>query len=115
MNIPIPDIITTWQFWVVAVAVYILAEIFKQIPYLKDGNNSWLVNLFSIVIGVILLCLLLGWTAANVVFGILAAAASTLAYEIWQNVLASIVGKKETAAAQIESPNDDETKVGGTQ
>lgn len=91
MEITFPDVITTWQFWTVAAACYVLCEIIKQIPSLKGSDHGWIVNLCSIAIGVLLLGLLLGWTGENVVFGILAAATSTLAYELWSNVLKQIV------------------------
>ena len=89
----IPEIVTTWQFWVTAVIIYILCEIFKQIPLIKDGSCGWLVNLFGVLIGALVLCLFLGFSWENALFGILAAAASTLAYEIWQNVLSQITQK----------------------
>lgn len=95
MNIPIPEIIFTWQFWVTGAAVYVLCELFKQIPALKAGDLGWVTNLFGIVVGIVLLCLLLGWTGQNVVFGILSASIATLAYELWQNILNSVVGKRE--------------------
>ena len=110
MNIPIPEVVTTWPFWAVAVACYILCEIIKQIPSIKQSDHGWIVNLCSIVIGVLLLCLLVGWTGENVVFGILAAAASTLAYELWSNILAQIVDKQTPA----EVHDDGDTKVGGS-
>lgn len=113
MQIPIPEIVMTWQFWIVAVAVFILCEIFKQIPYLKEGANSWLVNLFGILVGIILLCLLLGWTVENCIFGILAAAASTLAYEIWQNILNQVTSKG-IPAQNVAIKDADDTKVGGS-
>ena len=105
MQIPIPEVIFTWQFWITAVAVFILCEIFKQIPAIKNGNVSWVVNLFGILVGVLILCILVGWTGENVVFGILASAASTLAYELWQNILNTVIGKN------AELPD---TKIGGS-
>ena len=108
MNIPIPDVILTWQFWVTGAVVFVLCEVFKQIPYIKAGNNSWLVNVFGLVVGVLLLCLLLGFTGQNIVFGVLASAISTLAYEMWQNVLNSIVGKRTATSLS------DDNKTGGT-
>lgn len=91
MNFPVPEIISTWQFWAVAVATYVICEVFKQIPYLKNGDHGWITNLFGIVVAVILLCALMGWTAENAIYGVLASAAATLAYEIWSNVIANII------------------------
>ena len=109
MEVPVPDVIATWQFWVTAVVVYILCEIFKQIPMLKDGRASWLVNLFGVVVGAIVLCAFLGFTWQNAIFGILASAASTLAYEIWSNILNQVTGDKIK-----KEISEDETKIGGT-
>lgn len=94
MRIAIPDIVVTWQFWLSAVIVYIICEIFKQIPLIKQGNCGWLVNLFGIIIGAIILCLLMGFTWENAIFGVLSSAVSTLAYEIWSNILKQVTGGK---------------------
>lgn len=114
MQIPIPEIVMTWQFWLTAVIVYILCEIFKQIPLIKDGECGWLVNGFGVIVGALILCLLMGFSWENCIFGILASAASTLAYEIWRNILNSVVGKKETIPAQNVEVQDVEERVGGT-
>ena len=115
MEVPVPDIIVTWQFWVTGVAVYILCEIFKQIPSIKDGGWGWVVNIASVFFGSIILCLLLGFTWENLVFGILAAAASTLAYEIWSNVLNSIEVAKQFKPLPASNDADaDDKKVGGS-
>ena len=109
MEVPVPDVITTWPFWVTAVVVYILCEIFKQIPMLKDGRASWLVNLFGVFVGAIVLCAFLGFTWPNAIFGVLASAASTLAYEVWSNILNQVTSNR--VQKQI---SEDDTKAGGT-
>lgn len=103
MQLPIPDVVMTWQFWAAAVACYIICEAIKRIPYIK--GREWIVNIVNLGVGCVLLCLLLGWNWENVIYGVLASAVADIAYQLWSNVINSITGTK---------PDDNYTKTGGT-
>lgn len=100
---PIPDMFTLWEFWVTAIACYIICEVIKRIPYVKKNERGWIVNAVNIIAGAIILTALLGsWgDPSSYIFGILASAISTLAYETFMNIFN--FGKRE-----------DDVKVGGT-
>lgn len=98
-EIPTPDIIMTWQFWLAAAACWVICEVVKQIP----GCPSWLIGVVNIIVGIILLCLLTGWSGENVVAGILCSAMACFAYEFFKKIVDGIAGS--------EQPND---KLGGT-
>jgi hypothetical protein len=75
------SIIFTYQFWIVAIACGVIAFAFKSIPYLP----SWLIPLVNLVIGGVLMCALLGFSALNLITGILAASAECYAYELFNS------------------------------
>ena len=102
LQLPVPEMITTWQFWVVAVCCFILSEVLKLIPFIKD--NAWIINLANVLFGILLLGAICGFSGENILFGILASAASTLAWEVYKNILSAIVGTKPEL----------DTKAGGT-
>lgn len=103
MSFPIPDMFTLWQFWITAVICYIVCEVVKRIPYVKNNDREWIVNIVNLIVGAIVLTALLGAWAdpSSYIFGILASSISTLAYETFMNIFS--FGKHE-----------DNLKVGGT-
>ena len=99
LQLPVPEMINTWQFWVVAAACGIICEVLKQVPYIKE--HPWILNLANLALGILLLGVLCGFSGENVLFGILASAAAIFAYEMIKNIYRNIVG-------------DEDVKAGGT-
>lgn len=103
ISFPIPDMFMLWEFWVTAIACYIICEVVKRIPYVMKYERGWIVNVVNIIVGAITLTALLGSWAdpSSYIFGILASSISTLAYETFMNIFK--FGKAE------------ELKIGGTE
>lgn len=89
IEIAIPEIVTSWQFWAVAIACYIVCEVVKRVPYIKD--RAWIVNVLNLALGIVLMCLILGFDWINVIYGILASAVADIAYQLWKNIVGQIV------------------------
>lgn len=101
MEIPIPEVVMTWQFWLSAVACYIVCEVVKRIPVV--AARPWIVNIANVVIGILMIGLLMGWSGENVIYGILASGMADIAYQLFKNFINTVV----------DGPRPDE-KSGGT-
>lgn len=101
MEIPIPEVVFTWQFWLAAVICYVICEAVKRIPNIP----SWFINVANIVVGALVYTALVGgWIDASAyLFGILASSVADLAYQVYKNIFESITGK------------DHQDKIGGTE
>lgn len=100
MDIPIPDVVYTWQFWCSAILCYVVCEAIKRIPNIPD----WTINIVNLAVGAVLYVLLVGGWAepANYLFGILAASLADIAYQLFKNIVHSVLP-------------DEDIKIGGTE
>lgn len=111
MTFPLPEVVTSWQFWCVAVACYIICEVVKLIPAFTE--HPWVVNLLNLIVGIVLIGLLLGWSGENLLFGILASAVADFAYQTFKNLITQFTGgnaantQPELASTPEPTNNDD--------
>lgn len=102
MEIPIPEVVYTWQFWCTAILCYVACEALKMIPCIP----GWTINLANLAVGAILYTILVsGWMdPACYLFGVLAASVADIAYQLWKNTVGMILPS-----------NNDHLKVGGSE
>lgn len=100
MDLQIPEVVYTWQFWCAAVLCYVVCEAVKRIPNIP----AWTINIVNLFAGAVIYVLLVGGWAdpANYLFGILAASLADIAYQLFKNIVHSVLPM-------------DEIKIGGSE
>lgn len=98
MEFPIPEVVYTWQFWCTAVLCYVVCEAVKKIPNIP----GWTINVINLAVGAILYpTLLAAWAQpANYLFGILAASMADIAYQLFKNIVGSVIPSKDQGGSQ---------------
>lgn len=105
MEINMPEVVFTWQFWVAGVLCYVVCEAVKRIPKMSD----WGINLINLVVGAIIYTALIGGWAdpANYLFGVLAASVADIAYQLYKNIFNSVSTVKEITIDDVNPGGTD--------
>lgn len=94
------QLITSWEFWLVAVACGAIGFVIKQVPKVPD----WAIPIINLIIAPLGMMALCGFTPFYGIVGILAASLATYAYELFHQVIKGL----------SSSNGEVDVKVGGT-